>query len=66
VGNTRRKTGAGLKRFSLAILLSMMVLGSTAANTLNGSEDLGKIVQDLPPPGTDPVDGDAGQIDPNY
>lgn len=54
IGNKRHRKGLGLKRVSLAILLSMMVLGATAVGpALNGDEDLGKIVGDKPPPNAD-------------
>ena len=69
VGNKRRKAGFGIaKRVSLAILMSMLVLGSAAAGpTINGDEDLGKIVEDKPPQNPEGADeGEVGQIDPNF
>ena len=30
-------------------MLSMLVMGSASSKTLNGDEDLGKIVEDVPP-----------------
>ena len=68
MSNKRRKAGLGIaKRVSLAILMSMLVLGSTAAGpTLNGDEDLGKIVEDKPPQNQGGDEGEAGQIDPNF
>ena len=54
------------KGVSLAILMSMLVLGSTAAGpAINGDEDLGKIVEDKPP-NPEGDEGEAGQIDPNF
>lgn len=53
----------GLKSASLALLLSMLVMGSSAAGTLNGDEDLGKIVEDRSP---DDVADNDGEVDPNF
>ena len=51
----------------MALLLSMLVMGSASSKTLNGDEDLGKIVEDVPPDQQQEQQmTEEGEIDPNF
>ena len=48
-------------------MLSMLVMGSASSKTLNGDEDLGKIVEDVPPDQQQEQQmTEEGEIDPNF